>query len=95
LQLIGALEGKSKWKRYPLLYEVRGVNATLMFKAILKVMDQEGYRMNVIERDSLPDLERVTFVVTANRQKHTDLLTAMRASPDTDNVIAFPDTEQG
>ena len=57
-------------------------------------MDHAGYRMNVIERDSLPGFERVTFVVTVNRQKHAELLAALRASENTDQVVAFADTEQ-
>jgi putative Mg2+ transporter-C (MgtC) family protein len=50
--------------------------------------------MNVIERDSLPGFERVTFVVTANRHRHAELLSALRISDDTDEVVAFSDTEQ-
>ncbi|SNT18522.1 putative Mg2+ transporter-C (MgtC) family protein [Granulicella rosea] len=94
LQFIGMLEGGMKWKRYPLLYEVRGTDAGQMYRAILRVMDHAGYRMNVIERDSLPGFERVTFVVTVNRHRHADLLAALRASDDTDQVVAFADTEQ-
>ncbi len=94
LQLIGMLEGQSRWKRYPLLYEARGSDATQLYKAILKVMDHAGYRMNVIERDSLPGFERVTFVVTVNRHRHAALLAALRESKDTDEVVSFADTEQ-
>jgi putative Mg2+ transporter-C (MgtC) family protein len=94
LQAIGMLEGNSKWKRYPLIYEVRGTNATAIYTAILRVLDQAGYRLSIMERDSLPEFERVAFSVTANRLRHTQLLTELKASAATDTVIAFPDSEQ-
>jgi len=94
LRSIGALEGKSRWKRYPLLYEVRGDDAAGMFRATLKVLDEAGFRMDVIERDSLPGFERVIFVITTNRDKHSELLAALRAADETDQVVAFADAEQ-
>ena len=94
LQSIGMLEGRSKWKRYPLIYEVRGKDATGIYTATLRVLDQAKYRLAIMERDSLPGLERVTFSVTTNRLKHERLLTELRASLATDTVMVFEDADQ-
>src|ERR1700691_2155495 len=40
LQFIGFLEARSKWKRFPMLYEVRGTDQVTMFADILKVLDK-------------------------------------------------------
>ena len=77
-----------------LLYEVRGQDQTIMFSAILEVLDRFKVRMNVVDRDSLGALERVTFMVTANRQKHEALLAELKQSDRTDQVISFPDVDQ-
>lgn len=94
LQMIGIMESKLPWKRYVLLYEVRGSESTLMYAAVLHVLDRAGIRMNVLERDSFASLERVTFAVKANRQRHTSLLAELRQSDQTDHVMAYEDTDQ-
>lgn len=94
LQLIGIMESKLPWKQSVLLYEVRGQDQTIMFASILAVLDQFRVRMNVVDRDSFGSLERVTFMVTANRQKHVALLAELKKCDRTDQVIAFPDVEQ-
>ena len=94
LRLIGLMESKLPWKQYVLLYEVRGTDQGAMFAAILQVLDHFGIRMNVIERDQLGQLERVTFMVSANTLRHQALLSELRKSDNTDQVMAFPDTDQ-
>lgn len=94
LRLIGLMESKLPWKQYVLLYEVRGTDQGAMFAAILQVLDHSGIRMNVIERDQLGQLERVTFMVSANTLRHQALLSELRKSDNTDQVMAFPDTDQ-
>lgn len=94
LQIIGMMEAKLPWKQSVLLYEVRGQDQELMFRAVLRVLDQFKIRMNVLERESFGTLERVTFMVTANRKKHEALLAELRKSDQTDEVAAFPDAEQ-
>lgn len=93
LTLIGYMEGHSGWKRYPLLYEVRGDNQNRMYIAILSVLDRAGEHLNVINRESVGTLERVTFVISANRTRHAHLLAELRASDAADRVVAFPDVE--
>ena len=94
LRSIGAMESKLPWKQFVLLYEVRGQDQTMMFSAIFKVLDRAKIRMNVIERDTLGTLERVTFAVSANKLKHKALLKELEESDQTDQVLAFPDADQ-
>jgi putative Mg2+ transporter-C (MgtC) family protein len=93
LTFIGYMESRIGWKRYPLMYEVRGTDQTRIYRAILSVLDRAGERLNVVERDSVAMLERVTFVVKANKKMHTRLLSDLRASDATDQVVAFRDVE--
>ena len=94
LQLVGALETKLGWKRYPMLYEVRGCDLPKMYVAVLSVLDRMGIRMNVIEKDSVAGLERVTFLVSTNHKQHGRVLDSLRAADATDEVIAFNDLEE-
>jgi len=94
LRSIGLMESKLPWKQYTLLYEVRGQNQQLLYSAILGVLDRAHIRMNVIERDTLGTLERVTFAVSASKLKHQNLLMQLRESDKTDQVLAFQDQDQ-
>jgi putative Mg2+ transporter-C (MgtC) family protein len=94
LRSIGVMETKLPWKQYVLLYEVRGQDQTMMFSAILDVLDRAKVRMNVLDRDTFGKLERVTFMVTANKLKHEALLKQLTESDRTDQVLAFPDVDQ-
>ena len=94
LRVIGVMESKLPWKQYVLLYEVRGADQSMIYPAILSVLDKAGLRMNIVERDSFASLERVTFSIAANRNRHAQLLNALRASDRTDKVMAFEDTDQ-
>ena len=94
LQMIGLMETKLPWKQSVLLYEVRGKDQTLMFAAVLDVLDRFELRMNIIDRDSFGELVRVSFMVTANKQKHDALLAELKKCDSTDQVLAFPDAEQ-
>lgn len=91
LYFIGYAESKISWKQYPLLYEVRGPDENEMFVAILRVLDRLGDRLDIVERDTVAMLQRVTFVVIANRNKHAELITALRSSAATDQVMVFRD----
>jgi putative Mg2+ transporter-C (MgtC) family protein len=48
----------------------------------------------VVDKDSVADLERLTFALTTDRRRHTELLIALRQSDQTDEVIAFRDEEE-
>jgi putative Mg2+ transporter-C (MgtC) family protein len=118
LQLIGMVEGRLGWKRFPMVYEVRAdVGAMIpssvagaaraeavaedvtasqhrMLKAILKVMDSAGLRLSMQSRDNVAGMERVSFVVLATRGEHARMLKELRASDETDQVVAFQDMEE-
>ena len=94
LRTIGVMEAKLPWKQYTLLYEVRGQEEQAMYQAVLGVLDREQIRLNVIDKERLGTLERVTFAVAANRTKHARLLDELKACDRTDQVLAFRDDDQ-
>ena len=94
LQLVGMLESKLGWKHFPMLYEVRGTDQSKMYVAILSVLDRLSIRMNVIEKDSVAEMERITFLLSTGRKQHAQILAALKAADATDQVIAFHDEEE-
>jgi putative Mg2+ transporter-C (MgtC) family protein len=94
LGVIGYLESIAGWKHYAMLYEIRGQDARKMYVAALSVLDRMGIRLNIVERDSISGLERMTFSVSANSKRHASLLQNLRASEATDEVVVFRDIEE-
>jgi len=94
LRFVGLLEAGSNLKRFPMLYEVRGSDDNAMFADILAVLDREHLRLNIVERDKVGELERVTFTISASSSRHKLLLNELRASPATEKVISFNDEEE-
>jgi len=94
LQFIGFLEARSKWKRFPMLYEVRGTDQITMFADILSVLDKAHIRLNIVERDTVGAQERVTFTISASTVRHKQLLAELNASDATDKVVAFRDEQE-
>ena len=94
LRFIGIVESRSRWKRYPMLYEVRGSDDKSMFAEILAVLDREHLRLNIVERDKVGSLERVTFTISASSARHKELLAKLIASDATDHVVSFSDEEE-
>jgi putative Mg2+ transporter-C (MgtC) family protein len=94
LKFIGLLESWSKWKRYVMLYEVRGSDEKKMFADILLVLDRAHMRLNIIERDVLGAVERVTFSVSASSARHRQLLGELNASDATDKVVSYRDEQE-
>jgi putative Mg2+ transporter-C (MgtC) family protein len=94
LGVIGYLESIAGWKHYAMLYEIRGPDARKMYVAALSVLDRMGIRLNIVERDSISGLERMTFSVSTNSKRHTSLLQNLRASDANDEVVVFRDIEE-
>jgi len=94
LQFVGLIEKKLGWKHYPMLYEVRGTDLTEIYRTVLGVLDQFAIRLNVIEKDSVVGLERLTFLISTDRRKHERVLQQLKASDTTDEVVAFRDDEE-
>jgi putative Mg2+ transporter-C (MgtC) family protein len=76
------------------LAEERETARHRMFTAILKVLDDAGQRLQVIDRDNVAGLERVSFSVMATRQTHDRVLHELRASDATDKVVVFRDPDE-
>jgi putative Mg2+ transporter-C (MgtC) family protein len=94
LRFIGLLEARSKWKAYVMLYEVRGVDEKTMFANIFKVLDREQLRLNVVDRDKVGEMERVTFAISATSARHKQLVAELVACDATDHVTAYRDEEE-
>jgi len=94
LRFIGLWESRSGWKRYPMLYEVRGTDENAMLADILAVLDREHLRLNIVERDKVGGLERVTFTISASSARHEVLLKELNASHATAKVVCFRDEEE-
>jgi putative Mg2+ transporter-C (MgtC) family protein len=94
LRFIGLLESRATWKRFPMLYEVRGIDEDHMFADILAVLDREHLRLKIVDRDKLGTQERVTFTISASSVRHKELLAKLNASDATDKVVAYNDEEE-
>jgi len=94
LSVIGLFESRAGWKNLPMLYEVRGLDEGRMYTAVLKVLDSEGIRLNIVDRDNFAGLKRMTFAITCNLRKHARLLAELRATDDADEVVVFRDAEE-
>ena len=70
LELVGILERRANIKGYPLVYEARGQDQTLMLTSILDAMDKAGERLSNVERDAIGELQRVSFALTATSKQH-------------------------
>ena len=62
-----------------MLYEVRGADEKTMFADIFKVLDREQLRLNVVDRDKVGAMERVTFAISASSARHKQLLAELAA----------------
>ena len=94
LRFIGLVESRARWKSYPMLYEVRGHDEQTMFPAILRVLDKAEIRLNVVDRDRVGLVERVTFSVSTNGARHRELLAELVASEGANEVHSFSDEQE-
>jgi putative Mg2+ transporter-C (MgtC) family protein len=75
------------------LAEEREAARHRMYVAVLKVLDAAGMRMRVLERDNIAGMERIAFLLMATPRLHAKLLSELRASDATDQVVVYQDTE--
>jgi putative Mg2+ transporter-C (MgtC) family protein len=94
LEVVGFLERRANLKGYPLVYEARGRDQTLMLTSILDAMDKAGERLSCVERDSIGELQRVVFAVTATKKQHERLRVHLHAEPAIDALLTFRDPEE-
>jgi putative Mg2+ transporter-C (MgtC) family protein len=94
LRFIGLMESRSGWKRFPMIYEVRGSDEITMFEEIFAVLDKEHLRLTILDRDKLGAVVRVTFTVSVSSDRHKLLLAELIRSDATDKVVAYRDEEE-
>jgi putative Mg2+ transporter-C (MgtC) family protein len=94
LRFVGLIESRSRWKRYAMLYEVRGADEKAMFAGVLCALDKWKIRLNIVERQQIGAQERVTFSVSASSARHKQVLAELHACDATDHVACFRDEEE-
>jgi len=91
---VGFLERRANLKIYPLMYEARGHDENAMLQSILEAMDKAGERLPPPDRDTIGEIQRVSFSVTATRKQHERLRGQLLAEPAIDVVLTFRDPEE-
>jgi putative Mg2+ transporter-C (MgtC) family protein len=94
LELVGFLERRANLKIYPLTYEARGRDQTLMLVSILDAMDKAGQQLAAVDRDAVGDLQRVSFSLTASKRQHETIHAKLLAEPAIDALLTFRDPEE-
>ncbi|UWZ84236.1 MgtC/SapB family protein [Occallatibacter riparius] len=94
LEIVGILERRGNLKGFPLVYEARGSNETLMLTSILDAMDRCGERLTDVGRDAIGDLQRINFVLTATSKKHAQLQSRLKTETAIDSIHTFRDPEE-
>jgi putative Mg2+ transporter-C (MgtC) family protein len=94
LLLVGFFEHRANLKIYPMIYEARGRDQTLMLESILGAMDKAGQRFTGFENDAIGALQRVTFSLTATKNSHQRIHDVLVAQPAIDALLTFRDPEE-
>ena len=94
LLLVGLLEHGSNLKIYPMIYEARGRDQTLILQSILEAMDKAGERLSDIEKDAIGALQRVCFSLTATKKRHQRIHANLLAQPAIETLLTFRDPEE-
>jgi len=94
LEVVGFLERHANLKGYPLVYEARGRDQTLMLQSILDAMDTAGERLGSVERDTIGELQRVSFALTATKKQHERLRGKLLVEPAIDTLYTYRDPEE-
>lgn len=93
LELVGIVEQRASLKSFPLVYEIRGADQTIILNSILGAMDHAGERLSNIERDTIGELQRVSFPLTATKRQHERLRAALSNAPGISALYTFRDPE--
>ena len=94
LELVGILEHNASIKIYSLVYEARGADQTAMLRSVLASMDKVGERLADFATNSVGELERVIFTVTATKKQHERLRGELLAEPAIAKLLNFRDPEE-
>ncbi len=94
LEVVGFLEHRVSLKGYPLIYEARGRDQTLMLRSVLDAMDKTGERLCGVEKDEIGGLQRICFSLTSTQKKHEQLRAQLTAEPAISQLLSFRDPEE-
>jgi putative Mg2+ transporter-C (MgtC) family protein len=94
LRLVGFLERKANLKTYPLIYEARGRDQTLILASILDAMDKAEERLGTADHDAIGDLQRIVFTLTATKKQHELVRMRLLAEPAIESLKTFRDPEE-
>ena len=94
LVLVGFFEHRANLKIYPMIYEARGRDQTLMLESILSAMDKAGQQFSGFENDAIGALQRVTFSLTATKNRHQRIHDNLLAQPAIEALLTFRDPEE-
>jgi len=94
LEVVGFLERRASIKIYSLIYEARGRDQTAMLQSILDAMDKAGERLAAADRDTIGELQRVSFCLTATKKQHERIHAKLLAEPAIDELLNFRDPEE-
>jgi len=94
LELVGFLERRGNLKIYPLIYEARGSDQTRMLVSILDAMDHAGQRLTAVERDTIGELQRISFPLVATNKQHQLLKGKLLSEAAIDQVFTYSDPEE-
>jgi putative Mg2+ transporter-C (MgtC) family protein len=94
LMLVGFFEHRANLKIYPMIYEARGGDQTLMLESILNAMDNVGQQLTGFQNDAIGALQRVTFTLIATKNSHQRIRESLLAQPAIDALLTFHDPEE-
>jgi putative Mg2+ transporter-C (MgtC) family protein len=94
LEVVGFLERHANLKIYPLVYEARGRNQNEMLEAILKAMDAAGERLSNVDRDSIGEMQRLSFALMATKKQHERLSARLLGESAIDALRTYRDPEE-
>ena len=94
LEAVGLLERRANLKIYSQVYEARGNDQTRILESVLDAMDSLGQRLTDVEQNSIGELQRVCFSVTASKRQHTRLYAKLGAEPGIAKLLTYFDPEE-
>ena len=94
LEVVGFLERRASMKDYSMVYEARGSDQTLILQSILAAMDKAGERLAAVDRDTIGELQRVSFTLATTKKKHERLHRELMAEKAIDALYTFRDPEE-
>jgi putative Mg2+ transporter-C (MgtC) family protein len=94
LEVVGVLERNASIKIYSLVYEARGADQATMLRSILDAMDKAGERLSDYATNTIGELQRVSFTITATKKQHEHLRGKLLSEPAIDTLLNFRDPEE-